>query len=119
MRIGRYEIVRRLGTGGMGEVFLALSSGAEGFEKEVVIKRILPHLADQPQFVRRFIEEGKLAVRLRHAGIAQVLDLAEDASGLYMAMEYVEGADLRSLMRALRGAATRFQIGRASCRESG
>lgn len=100
--IGRYELLRRLGIGGMGEVFLARSTGVAGFETEVCIKRILPHLAGQPDFVRRFVEEGKLVSRLRHAGIAQVLDLGEDGGEAYLAMEYVDGADLRALMRRAR-----------------
>lgn len=97
--IGRYRVVGRLGVGGMGEVLLARVTGAGGFEKEVVLKRILPHLATDPDFVRRFIEEGKLVVKLRHAGIAQVLDMGEDNGVVYLAMEHVDGKDLHELMR--------------------
>lgn len=97
--IGRYRVVSRLGVGGMGEVLLARVTGAGGFEKEVVLKRILPHLATDPDFVRRFIEEGKLVVKLRHAGIAQVLDMGEDNGVVYLAMEHVDGKDLHELMR--------------------
>jgi len=99
MTIGRYQIVSRLGAGGMGEVYLARATGIGGFEKEVVIKRILPHLASDAGFVQRFIEEGKLVVRLRHAGIAQVLDMGEDQGVFYIAMEHVDGKDLGELMR--------------------
>lgn len=105
-RIGRYELVRRLGAGGMGEVFLARASGAAGFETEVCIKRILPHLAGKSDFVRRFIDEGKLVSRLRHAGIAQVLDLGEDQGTVFLAMEYIDGHDLRDLMRLAKAANT-------------
>ena len=98
-RLGRYELLSRLGVGGMGEVFLARSTGSAGFEKEVVIKRILPQLADNPIFVRRFVEEGKLVVRLRHAGIAQVFDLGDEAGVPYLVMEHVDGRDLRDLLR--------------------
>lgn len=104
LRIGRYELVSRLATGGMGEVFLARSLGAGGFAKEVVIKRILPHLASDPGFVQRFIEEGKLVVHLRHTGIAQVLDMGEDAGVYFIAMEHVDGKDLGELMRIATGA---------------
>ena len=97
--IGRYRVVSRLGVGGMGEVLLARVTGAGGFEKEVVLKRILPHLATDPDFVRRFIEEGKLVVKLRHAGIAQVLDMGEDNGVVYLAMEHVDGKDLHELTR--------------------
>ncbi|MGM0576208.1 MAG: protein kinase domain-containing protein [Myxococcota bacterium] len=98
-RIGRYELLDRLGAGGMGEVFLARATGTAGFEKRVVIKKILPHLADNEAFVRRFVDEGKLVVQLRHAGIAQVLDMGEEDGVIFLAMEYVDGRDLRDLMR--------------------
>jgi len=72
---GRYRLLERLGKGGMAEVFKAKSFGVEGFEKVLVIKRILPELARSPEFVRMFIHEAKLAVRLSHANIVQVFDL--------------------------------------------
>ncbi len=97
--IGRYRIVGRLGVGGMGEVLLARSSGASGFEKDVVLKRILPHLATDPDFVTRFIEEGKLVVKLRHAGIAQVLDMGEEDGVVFIAMEHVDGKDMGELLK--------------------
>lgn len=100
--IGRYELLSRLAAGGMGEVFLARATGAGGFEKQVVIKRILPHLAADPDFVRRFIAEGKLVVRLRHAGIAQVLDMGEQDGVTFIAMEHVDGRDLAELNRLSR-----------------
>jgi len=102
--IGRYELVSRLAVGGMGEVFLARVRGAGGFEKDVVIKRILPHLASDPGFVGRFIEEGKLVVRLRHANIAQVLDMGEEGGVFFIAMEHVDGKDLAELLRLARAA---------------
>jgi hypothetical protein len=85
----------------MGEVFRARVSGARGFEKQVVIKRILPHLAGDPAFVERFLDEGRLAVRLNHAGIAQVFDLGEDEGRFFIAMEFIDGVDLAELMRQL------------------
>src|SRR5438270_9618148 len=72
---GRYRLLERLGQGGMAEVFKAKSYGVEGFEKVVVIKRILPELAKSKEFVEMFIHEAKLAVRLSHANIVQVFDL--------------------------------------------
>ncbi|MFT7578678.1 MAG: hypothetical protein ACI9MR_000336 [Myxococcota bacterium] len=98
-QIGRYELLARLGVGGMGEVFLARTSGTGGFEKEVVIKRMLPHLANDPDFIDRFIDEGKLVVQLRHASIAQVLDMGEEQGITFIAMEYVDGRDLAELVR--------------------
>src|SRR5579871_6525013 len=100
---GRYRLLERLGQGGMAEVFKAKSYGVEGFEKILVIKRILPELARSQDFVDMFIHEAKLAVRLSHANIVQVFDLgkapANDGSdAYYMAMEYVHGLDLASVL---------------------
>jgi serine/threonine protein kinase/tetratricopeptide (TPR) repeat protein len=128
---GRYRLLERLGQGGMAEVFKAKSYGVEGFEKILVIKRILPELARSQEFVDMFIHEAKLAVRLSHANIVQVFDLgrasgegarANEGNGsgnsdapppsraagpndvpspsdaYYMAMEYVHGLDLASVL---------------------
>jgi serine/threonine protein kinase/tetratricopeptide (TPR) repeat protein len=105
---GRYRLLDRLGKGGMAEVFKAKSFGVEGFEKIVVIKRILPELAEKPLFVDMFIHEAKLAVRLSHANIVQVFDLGiasteEHGPGSYfMAMELVHGFDLATLLTRTR-----------------
>jgi serine/threonine protein kinase len=100
---GRYRLLERLGQGGMAEVFKAKSYGVEGFEKILVIKRILPDLAKSQDFVDMFIHEAKLAVRLSHANIVQVFDLGKapgdaGADAYYMAMEYVHGLDLASVL---------------------
>ncbi len=109
---GRYRLLERLGQGGMAEVFKAKSFGVEGFEKILVIKRILPDLAKSPEFAEMFIHEAKLAVRLSHANIVQVFDLglapASDLLGkkqpaaYYMAMEFVNGLDLATLLARAR-----------------
>jgi serine/threonine protein kinase/tetratricopeptide (TPR) repeat protein len=109
---GRYRLLERLGQGGMAEVFKAKSYGVEGFEKVVVIKRILPALAESDQFVEMFIHEAKLAVRLSHANVVQVFDLGlapgtvvggmPSADAYYMAMEYVSGLDLATLLARCR-----------------
>ena len=109
---GRYRLLERLGQGGMAEVFKAKSYGVEGFEKVVVIKRILPELAESEQFVEMFIHEAKLAVRLSHANVVQVFDLGiapgtvvggmPSADAYYMAMEYVSGLDLATLLARCR-----------------
>ncbi len=109
---GRYRLLERLGQGGMAEVFKAKSYGVEGFEKVVVIKRILPELAQSEQFVDMFIHEAKLAVRLSHANIVQVFDLGiapgtvtgsmPTPDAYYMAMEYVNGLDLATLLARAR-----------------
>lgn len=101
-KIGRYELVRRLAVGGMGELYLGRLSGAADWQKWVAVKTILPHLAQDPAHVRRFLDEGKIAVSLSHGNIVSVLDLIEESGRLHLVMEYVDGWDLRRLMAQLR-----------------
>jgi serine/threonine-protein kinase len=96
---GNYELVRRLATGGMAEIFLARQQGLEGFEKELVIKRILPHLAAEVGFVRMFLDEARIAARLNHPNIAQIFNLGAQGGTYFIAMEYVEGRDLRGVWK--------------------
>src|SRR5687768_17047774 len=97
----RYELIERIGIGGMAEVFRARLVGPEGFEKTVVIKRALPHLAKDQLGVRMFIEEAKIAASIAHDGIAQVLELGVGEDGqLFIAMEHVDGVDLSRLLLA-------------------
>ncbi len=100
-RLGRYELVARLAAGGMGEIFLARLEGAAGFEKLFVIKRILPHLADDPRFRAMLIAEARVASMMTHANICQVYELGETDGQLYIAMEYLEGVTLLPLLRKL------------------
>jgi serine/threonine protein kinase len=98
-RIGDYAVERRLGGGGMAEVFLAKVVGAEGFSAPVAIKRVLPSFSDHPDFAAMFISEAKLSARLRHPNIVSVLDFKRDeAHGLFLVMELVEGKDLAQLL---------------------
>ncbi len=94
-RVGKYEILRKLATGGMAEIYVARSTGTAGFEKIVVLKRILPSQADDPQFVAMFLEEARLAATLHHPNIADVHDVGEDAGTYFFTMEYVYGQDAR------------------------
>src|SRR5262245_27133495 len=98
-RLGRYELLARLATGGMGEIFLARLEGAAGFEKLFVIKRILPHLADDARFRGMLIAEARIASKMSHANICQVYELGETDGQLYIVMEYLEGISLLSLLR--------------------
>jgi serine/threonine-protein kinase len=84
----------------MAELYLAQVRGIEGFEKLVAIKLVLPHVADEPQFVEMFLDEARLAARLDHPNIVQVLDLGMADGEHYMAMEYVHGRDVRQLLSA-------------------
>jgi len=97
-RFGRYEVIRKLASGGMGEVYLAKSIGAAGFQKHVVIKKILPHLTEHPQTVKSLVREAKLLVLLNHPNIVQVFDLGVEGSDYFMAMEYVHGYNLSTIL---------------------
>lgn len=98
---GRYELLERIGVGGMAEVFRARLPGPEGFQKIVVIKRALPHVAGDRLGTRMFIEEAKLAASIAHDGIAQVLELGKSDDGQwFIAMEHVDGVDLAHLLVA-------------------
>ncbi|HVE87521.1 MAG TPA: serine/threonine-protein kinase [Myxococcales bacterium] len=90
--------MRKLAVGGMAEVFLAKSGGAMGFTKTVVVKRILPHLADDQMFVQMFLREAKIAAELAHPNVVQIFDFGESEGRYYIAMEYVDGPNLRALI---------------------
>jgi serine/threonine-protein kinase len=97
--LGRYELLARLATGGMGEIFLARLEGVAGFEKLYVVKRILPHLADDTRFRQMLIAEARIASKLSHANICQVYELGETDGQLYIVMEYLEGVELLPMLR--------------------
>ena len=96
---GRYQLVERLAVGGMAELFLAEVKGEHGFAKKVVIKRILPHLASDPNFTQMFIAEAKITARLSHPRIAQTHRLGQEDGNLYIEMEYVDGLDVLAMLR--------------------
>jgi serine/threonine protein kinase len=99
-RLGKYELIERLAVGGMAEIFLARSSGIEGFEKLVVCKCILPGRAADPDFVRMFVDEARLAATLHHPNIAQAFDIGCQQGLHFFTMEYVQGADVREILQA-------------------
>ena len=107
-RFGRFNLLQRLGAGGMAEVYLARLSGEAGFEKHLVIKKILPSLASDPEFVERLIQEGKLVAGLTHGNIVQVQELGQEDGEFYLAMDYVAGTDLREFMGTVRRAGVTF-----------
>ncbi len=98
-----YRLIRKLAAGGMAEVFLAKVVGAEGFEKPVAVKRVLPSLAQDKEFIELFLREAKLTVSLQHANVVQVFDLGCVRGQYYMVMEFVDGENLRALQRAATG----------------
>ncbi len=100
VQFGKYTLVERLGRGGMAEVWKARISGPAGFQRTLVIKRILPHLVEDEHFKQMFVAEARLSARLNHANIVQVFELGDVDGEFYLAMEYVRGRDLVNLVRA-------------------
>ncbi|MCE1229821.1 MAG: protein kinase [Firmicutes bacterium] len=99
---GNYYLLEKIAVGGMAELFKARQRGVHNFEKIVAIKRILPHLSDNDEFVRMFIDEAKLAAQLTHPNIVQIFDLGKAGGFYYIAMEHVDGKDLRDMLRKVR-----------------
>ena len=101
-RVGRYQPIRRLAVGGMAEIFLARVPGVgiEGFEKLVVLKRILPQHALDPELLRMFLDEARLSATLTHPHVIEVYDVGADGDAPFFAMEYVHGENVREMLRA-------------------
>ena len=99
--IGAYTLFERFGRGVMADIFKARMRGTAGFERTVVIKRILPHLARDPSFTKMLVEEAKIAGKLSHPNIVQVLELGNLGNEHFVSMEYVCGHDLSATMRTL------------------
>ena len=105
--IGNYEIVRKIATGGMGEVFLANQTGPVDFRRQVVLKKLHPKFTTDPQFVTMFLNEARIAANLAHPNIIHIYELFEDGEGYVIAMEYVRGGTVLSLLRSLEATGTR------------
>ncbi|MFV8751348.1 serine/threonine-protein kinase [Nannocystaceae bacterium ST9] len=99
--VGRYELIHRLAHGGMATVYLGRAKGKAGFEKVVAVKVIHPHLANEAEFVGMFLDEARIAARIHHPHVVEILDLGESEGGYYMVMEFIEGENLAALVRAL------------------
>jgi serine/threonine protein kinase len=98
---GKYRLDQRLGGGGMAEVFLGSTQGAEGFSRKVAIKRVLPGFSDNPSFAQMFVSEAQISAQLQHPNIVSTLDFDRDAENrLFLVMELVEGRDLDTLMQS-------------------
>lgn len=110
---GRYILTRKIAMGGMAEVFRAKSFGAENFEKMIAIKRLYPHLSEDPSFVKMFINEAKLAATLNHVNVAPIYDFGCQQGFYYIAMEYVRGADLADLIARCRQRGQHMPLGLA------
>ncbi|MBT8495666.1 MAG: serine/threonine protein kinase, partial [Deltaproteobacteria bacterium] len=97
--LGRYQVLGKIAKGGMAEVYQAKALGIAGFERILAVKRILPHMAQQPRFIRSFIDEARIAVSLNHRNIVQVVDFGKSDGELFLAMELIDGVDLRTALR--------------------
>ncbi len=95
--LGKYEILKELAIGGMAAIYLARARGTAGFEKQVVLKVILPNLVSDGALVTMFLEEARLAATLRHSNIADVFDVGNEGKRFYFAMEYVHGENARTV----------------------
>jgi len=100
-QLGKYRVIHRIAFGGMAEIYLALASGIQGFEKYVVLKRILPQYAANHELIRMFLQEARLAAILDHANIAQVHDIGEQGGVFFFTMEYLHGEDARRIMKTV------------------
>src|SRR4051812_41185512 len=98
-KLSRYQVLGRLATGGMAEVWLARAVGFGGFEKLVVLKTILPNLLESQQFVQMFINEARVAAMLNHPNCVQIFELGKEEAVLFIAMEYIEGFALSRVMK--------------------
>ena len=100
-KIGKYSVVKRLGAGGMAEVFLCRLTGLGGFEKLVVVKRVLPAHAHEPRFLKLFLDEARLSANLNHPNIVQIFEIEQDEHGMpFIAMEYVAGTSFHCILKA-------------------
>ena len=106
--IERYVVLEYLSEGGMGAIYLGKKLGAGGFEKEVVLKQLLPEFTSQPEFIDLFLREARLSATLDHANIIHTIDLVTAGQDYFIVMEYLDGADLRTLLRRSKKRRTSF-----------
>ena len=97
-RIGRYEVLGRIAQGGMAEIYLARQPGIGGFSRRVVLKCIIPVLAEEPRFVKMFMEESRLASQIHHPNVVQIFDVGEEDDTYFIAMEYIDGLAVGSMV---------------------
>jgi serine/threonine-protein kinase len=103
-RVGRYQLIGKLASGGMAEAYLALSGELPALRSLVVVKRILPHLSSQEQFVRMFLDEARIGALLDHPNIVRIIEVGRDGDGYFLAMEPVQGKPLSAVLRRAAGA---------------
>src|SRR5215831_18630300 len=109
-RAVRYRLLHKIASGGMAEIYLALQAGAEGFQKQVVLKRVVPSLAADPAFVRMLVDEAHIASTLNHGNLVQVLDLGKSGGEYFLVLEYVDGWSLEQVRRRALKAKLKFPL---------
>jgi serine/threonine-protein kinase len=107
----RYRLVRTIKSGGMAQVLEAVAIGAGGFERRVAVKRMLPHVAEKEEHRRLFLDEARLASRIHHGSVVQVLDYGQIDGDPLIVMEYVDGLDLAEATRRTEAAGGRVEPG--------
>jgi serine/threonine-protein kinase len=106
----RYRVVEKLESGGMAEVFRAESEGLQGFRKQVAIKRVLPHLSEKKRFIAMFLDEARISAQLTHSNCVQVFDIGVGDNAYFIVMEYVDGANLKSIAESLKKQGKDFPV---------
>jgi len=106
----RYRVIEKLESGGMAEVFRAESTGLEGFRKQVAIKRVLPELGRNSKFISMFLDEARLSAQLSHSNCVQVFDIGVRDEAYFIVMEFVDGANLKSIATSMRSSGRTFPI---------
>jgi serine/threonine-protein kinase len=109
----RYRVIEKLESGGMAEVFRAESEGLQGFKKQVAIKRVLPHLSEKKKFISMFLDEARLSASLSHSNCVQVFDIGVGDSAYFIVMEFVDGANLKSIAESIRKQGREFPVSAA------
>jgi len=100
-RLGRYEVLTQLASGGMAAVYIARAQGVAGFERLVAVKVLHPHLAHEEEFITMFLDEARLAARIRHPNVVATLDISDtEGAGYFLVMDYIEGDHLGALLRS-------------------
>ncbi len=112
-KFGKYILLEKLAVGGMAEVYLAKSNGANGVHKFVAIKRILPQYTNNPEFISMFKEEAKVAINLSHSNIVSIYDFGIENDQFYLVMEFVEGQNLRQIINEMKKSNKSFNIDQA------
>src|SRR5512144_563065 len=110
----RYRVLERLASGGMAEVFIAESAGIEGFKKRVAIKRVLPHLSEKTRFISMFLDEARLSAQLSHSNCVQVFDIGVGDQAYFIVMEFVDGANLKSIAETMKHQGSGFPVAAAA-----